>query len=89
MKQVEKDMADKRYDDAARKRRDALQKLRASFGDLDQTTAAQIKRATDLPPQLRQELLQATEEGYPAGYEGLLKSYYKALSTAEAPGLKK
>ncbi len=28
MKQVEKDMADKRYDDAARKRRDALQKLR-------------------------------------------------------------
>jgi hypothetical protein len=38
---------------------------------------------------LRQELLQATEEGYPAGYEGLLKNYYKALSTAESPAAKK
>lgn len=85
MRSVEKDLADQRYDDAARKRRDALLKLKGSFSDLDNSTAARIKRATDLPPQLRQELLQAAEEGYPTGYEGLLKNYYKALSTAETP----
>jgi hypothetical protein len=28
-------------------------------------------------------MLQAADAGYPAGYESLLKSYYKALSTAE------
>ena len=37
----------------------------------------------DLPPQLRTELLQGAEEGYPAGYESLLKSYFKALSQSE------
>jgi hypothetical protein len=84
MKSVEKDLADKRYDDAARKRKDALQKLKNAFNDLDQSTAARIKQATDLPEELRKELLQAREEGYPAGYEGLLKNYFKALSTAEA-----
>lgn len=84
MKSVEKDLVDRRYDDAARKRRDALQKLRTSLGaDLDPTTAARLKRALDLPPQLRNELLQSADEGYPAGYEGLLKSYYKALSKEE------
>jgi hypothetical protein len=83
MKSIEKDLADHRYDDAARKRRDAMQKLRSSFSGMDQTTAAKIHQARDLPPQMRNELLQSADQGYPPGYEGLLKSYYKALSTAE------
>jgi hypothetical protein len=83
MKSVEKDLADHRYEDAFRKRRDALQKMRSAFSGVDQATAARINRARDLPPQLRNELLQSADEGYPPGYEGLLKSYYKALSTAE------
>ena len=63
--------------------REALGKLQSAFGGLDQTTAAQLSKARDLPPQLRQELLQSADEGYPPGYESLLKSYYKALSTGE------
>jgi hypothetical protein len=83
MKSIEKDMADHRYDDAARKRRDALGKLHSAFSGMDETTAAKIHQARDLPPQMRKELLQSADQGYPPGYEGLLKSYYKALSTAE------
>jgi hypothetical protein len=83
MKSIEKDMADHRYDDAARKRRDALRTLRSAFSGMDQSTAAKIHQARDLPPQMRNELLQSADQGYPPGYEGLLKSYYKALSTAE------
>jgi hypothetical protein len=83
MKSVEKDLVDHRYEDAARKRREAMQKLRSAFSGMDQSTAAKIHQARDLPPQMRHELLQSADEAYPAGYEGLLKSYYKALSTAE------
>lgn len=83
MKSVEKDLADHRYADAARKRREAMRKLRSAFAGMDQATAAQIHQARNLPPQMRRELLQSADQGYPPGYEGLLKSYYKALSTAE------
>jgi hypothetical protein len=80
---ADKDLTDRRYTDAAKKRREAMQRLRGAFSELDRSTAAQIHRARDLPPQMRNELLQSAEEAYPAGYEALLKSYYKALSTAE------
>jgi hypothetical protein len=83
LKSVEKDLHDQRYDDAARKRREAVSGLHAAFAGVDEATAAQLSKARDLPPQMRQELLQAADEGYPAGYESLLRSYYKALSTAE------
>ena len=83
MKSAEQDLRDLRYQDAARKRRAALGQLKSALGDKDPATAAQLSRARDLPPQLRTELLQAADEGYPAGYESLLKSYFKALSTAE------
>jgi hypothetical protein len=83
MKQSEKDLRDLRYQDAARKRRAALNKMHATFGNVDQSTATQLNRARDLPPQLRRELLQGAEEGYPPGYETLLKNYFKALSNAE------
>ena len=39
MKSVEKDLADGRYEDAARKRRDAMDKLRSAFSDVDHGTA--------------------------------------------------
>jgi hypothetical protein len=80
---ADKDLTDRRYTDAAKKRREAMQALRNAFGDLDRSTATQIHRARDLPPQMRNDLLQSAEAAYPAGYEALLKSYYKALSTAE------
>ena len=83
MKGVEKDLTDRRYEDAFRKRRTALQKLRGAFTGLDASTAARISKARDLPENLRKELLQSADDAYPPGYEGLLKSYYKALSTAE------
>jgi len=87
MKSAEQDLRDLRYQDAARKRRVSIGMLKSALTDKDPTTAAQLSRARDLPAQLRTELLQAADEGYPPGYESLLKSYFKALSTAEeGPG---
>jgi hypothetical protein len=83
LQDADRDLTDRRYTDAAKKRREAMKALRNSFSDLDRSTATQINRARDLPPQMRNELLQSAEAAYPAGYEALLKSYYKALSTAE------
>lgn len=87
MKSAEQDLRDLRYQDAARKRRVSVGLLKSALTDQDPATAAQLSRARDLPPQLRTELLQAADEGYPPGYESLLKSYFKALSSADqAPG---
>jgi hypothetical protein len=83
MKSIEKDLADGKYEDAARKRREAMGKMRSAFSDVDHATAEEINRARDLSPQLRGELLQSSEEAYPPGYEGLLKSYYKSLSVGD------
>lgn len=83
MRSVEQDLRDQRYEDAARKRRTALGEMKSAFRELDQSTATQLNRARDLPLQLRQELRQAADEAYSAGYETLLKSYYKALSQGE------
>jgi hypothetical protein len=82
MKPLDADGRDLRYEDLAKHRREALQKLRSSFGDVD-ATAETINRAKDLPPELRKELLQGHDEGYPPGYENLLKNYYKKLSGEE------
>jgi hypothetical protein len=83
MKTSEKDLQDQRYEDASRKRRVALVQMRSGLKEIDQSTAVQINRARDLPAQLRNELLQASEEAYPDGYEALLRSYFKALSSSE------
>jgi hypothetical protein len=83
MKTAEQDLRDLRYQDAARRRRTALGQLKSGLLGVDQTTAVQLNRARDLPAQLRQELLQANEEAFPDGFEALLKSYFRALSSAE------
>jgi hypothetical protein len=83
MKAAEKDLADRKYDDASRKRKMGLEKLRGAFTDLDRSTVDRINRARNLSPEERKELLQSAADGYPPGYEALLKSYYKALSGSE------
>ena len=80
---ADKDLTDSKYEDAAKKRRDAMQKLRGAFQSLDRTTATDISQARELPQEMRRDLLQSSDGGYPAGYEELLKSYYKALSTGQ------
>ena len=84
MKQAEQDLRDLRYDDGSRRSKMALSQMKSALRNpLDQTTAAQLQRARSLPKELRDELLQSADEGYPAGYESLLKSYFRALSEAE------
>src|SRR5258708_25028378 len=65
MKQAEQDLKDLRYDDAARKRKVALNKLHAAFDNLDEGTAAKISRARDLPPHLRRDLCRWGYKGDP------------------------
>ena len=79
----DKDLRDLRYDDAARKRKQALGSFKSAALEIDQSNALHLSRARDLPPELRNELLQGADDGYPPGYESLLKNYYKELSKAE------
>src|SRR5260370_38628503 len=57
LKSADKDLVDRRYQDAAKKRREAMQRLRGAFGELDRSTAAQLNRARDRPPQRRNDQL--------------------------------
>ena len=83
MRSAQQDLRDLKYEDATRKQKVALGKMKSALGQLDQSTAINLQRARQLPSEMRQELLQSNEEGYPAGYETLLKSYFRALSEAE------
>jgi hypothetical protein len=83
MKQSQIEPRDLRYEDGFRKQKVALSQLKTALGQLHEGTAVDVRRARDLPAQLRQELLQSSEEGYPPGYESLAKSYFRALSEAE------
>ena len=83
MQSVEDDLRDLRYEDAARKRKTALRQLKSAFGNLDRSTTVQLYQARELPAQLREELLQSADEGYPKGYESLLEDYFRKLSEAE------
>ena len=81
MKSIEQDYRDLRYEDAARRRRVALGQLHTALtDDLDQTTGLALSRARQLPAAMREEILQASDDAYPPGYEDLLKSYFRTLS---------
>src|SRR5262249_14895070 len=65
LEESEKDLSDRKYNDAAKKRREAMQKLRGAFDDLDDTTRTQIKSARELPADMRKDLVQSSEAAYP------------------------
>ena len=50
-----------------------------AFGDLHGTDP-NARQWGQLPPKLRNEILQSTTDGFPAGYEALLQSYYQQLA---------
>jgi len=83
MQSVEQDLRDLRYEDAARKRKTALRQLKSALGNLDRSTTVRLHQARELPEQLREELLQSADEGYPKGYEVLLEDYFRKLSEAD------
>jgi hypothetical protein len=50
-----------------------------AFGDLHGVDP-NARQWGQLPPKLRNEILQSTTDGFPAGYESLLQSYYQQLA---------
>jgi hypothetical protein len=44
------------------------------------------KKWGDLPPKQREQILQSKTEGFPAGYEALLQSYYRRLAQEQVSG---
>lgn len=78
MKQSETALRDGKYDDAARKRQEALGTLRRA-GDAGESVRRSVSQNRDLPPELRREVLQGGEEGAAPGYEGMTRDYLKAL----------
>jgi hypothetical protein len=84
MRESEEDLRDTRYADAARRRKVALTELRGALTGREEAAAVALSRARELPAELREELLQAADEGYPPGYETLLQDYFRALSEGDA-----
>jgi len=74
---------DRRYSDAARRQRVALDSLTGALVEIDQSTAVQWNRAVRLPGPLRDEIVQAAGERFPEGYEDAVKRYFRTLSDSE------
>ena len=51
--------------------------------NVDSANSDRMNRARELPKELRQKLRQASDDGYPKGYESLLQNYFEVLSETE------
>lgn len=45
-----------------------------------QNAGDETKKFGDLPPKIREKILQARNRGFPPGYEKALRDYYKRLA---------
>jgi len=80
MKGAEQDYRDLRYDDAARKRKMALDAVRQSESRIDEAVSLSLQKAAHIPPEMRREISAAARQALPEGYEDIVGAYYKALS---------
>jgi len=80
MKGAEDDYGDLRYDDAARKRKLALEAVRQTESQIDQAVSLSLQKASHLPPDMRREITAGAQQALPDGYEDIVGAYYKALS---------
>ncbi|MCE9592528.1 MAG: hypothetical protein K8S99_18630 [Planctomycetes bacterium] len=85
MEASEGDLRDLRYDDAARKRKTAIQELKADQLRIDEAVSLSLQKARDLPPDMREQITAGSRQAMPEGFEDLVGAYYKALSTSGAP----
>ncbi|MAG58125.1 MAG: hypothetical protein CMJ83_17710 [Planctomycetes bacterium] len=53
------------------------------IGDL-QAAKNKSRQFGDLPPKLRERILQSKDRGFPKGYDRVLTEYYKRLARKEA-----
>jgi len=80
MKSVEQDYRDLKYDDAARKRKMALEALRQAASQIDQAVSLSLQKAPHLPPEMRERIHAGARQALPEGFEDIVGAYYKALS---------
>ncbi len=80
MEGAEQDYRDLRYDDAARKRKTALEAVRRAGSSVDQAVTLSLEHAKHLPPELRREISAGSQQALPEGYEDIVGAYYRELS---------
>lgn len=78
----EEDMRDMRYDDAARKRKTAIQELKSDQLHIDEAVSLSLQKARDIPPDMREQINAGARQALPEGFEELVGAYYKALSNS-------
>lgn len=78
-------MADQRYEDAARVRKESIVELRAAASQLDQVVTLTMQRARDLPPELREQIIDGSRLAMPEGYEDMVGEYFKTLAGDRGP----
>ena len=76
------DLKDQRYDDAARKRKQAIGELKAEQSQIEQGVSLTLQKAQNLPPEMRSQISAGSQQALPEGYEDLVGAYYKAVSGA-------
>ncbi|MCX5659115.1 MAG: hypothetical protein NTW19_05250 [Planctomycetota bacterium] len=76
------DMKDLRYEEAARRRKVAINELKSEANQIDQAVSLSLDKAPNLPPELRQQISSGAQQALPEGYEELVGAYYKAISNA-------
>ena len=81
---AEGDYRDRRYDDAARKRKLAIGELRAAQSRIGQAVALSLSKATALPAEMREAIGAGAQQALPEGYEEIVGAYYQTLSRAGA-----
>lgn len=74
------DMRDKRYQDAARKRKMAVGELRNLQSGAQQAVSLSLDKAHAISPELRKEISAGASQPMPQGYEDMVGAYYRALS---------
>jgi len=80
IKSAEQDYRDLKYDDAARKRKMALEALREAASQVDQAVSLSLQKAPHLPPEMRDRINAGARQALPEGFEDIVGAYYKALS---------
>lgn len=83
MEDAEQDYRDRRYHDAARQRKAALEALREVGRGGERSVQWSLERARQLPAELREQISSGADQPMPAGYEDLVGAYYQALSEEE------
>jgi len=89
MSQIEEDLRTGRYQNALRQRQVLLEGLRSTKQYVAGEFQVRQDASENLPSDIQKEILGSMSEPAPAGWEDLIRDYFRRLSETGAPGTQK